>query len=85
MGRVNRDGVYASFPAERPGAGWALLKCAIGDDGITEHCEVVDESDPGSKFGIWAQRVQERAVVIVGEGGAVTGDSYLTISRWAVL
>lgn len=75
--------VLTTAPIDQIGKGWALLKCDIGDDGTTTACSLVDESEPGSRFGIWATRAQLRAIVQETDGNSpVPGDSYYAHARW---
>lgn len=77
--------VVTSAPIDQPGKGWALLKCEIGGGGVTTACDLVEESDAGSRFGAWAVRAQLRASIEEGPGGSpIAGDSYYAIARWEV-
>jgi hypothetical protein len=72
-------------PIVEVGKGWALLKCDLGDNGATTACSLVDESEPGSPFGIWATRVQLRAIAQGTDGNSpAPGDSYYAFARWEV-
>jgi hypothetical protein len=84
LGRVPRN-LMATMPIEGTGKGWALLKCDLGEGGVTTACGLVDESQPGSSFGAWATRVQLRATAQV-RGGSFpqAGDSYYAFARWEV-
>lgn len=83
-GRVPQR-LLTTAPINQVGKGWALLKCDLGESGVTTACSLVDESEPGSSFGAWATRVQLRATAQSTDGSfPPTGDSYYAFARWEV-
>lgn len=82
--RVPRS-LMATMPIDGIGKGWALLKCDLGEGGVTTACGLVDESEPGSSFGAWAARVQLKATARATDGSfPPAGDSYYAFARWEV-
>ncbi len=82
--RVPRN-LITTMPIDGIGKGWALLKCALGERGVTTACSLVDESETGSSFGAWAIRVQQRATAqTTDDGFPPAGDSYYAFARWEV-
>lgn len=83
-GRVPRS-LMTTMPIEGTGKGWALVKCDLGEGGVTTACGLVDESEPGSSFGAWATRIQLRATAQATDGSfPPAGDSYYAFARWEV-
>jgi hypothetical protein len=73
------------MPVDAAGKGWALLRCDLGEGGVTTACSLVEESEPGSSFGVWATRVQLKAIVQDADGNAPpAGDAYYARARWEV-
>lgn len=74
-----------TMPVDGTGKGWALLRCDLGEGGVTTGCTIVEESEPGSAFGVWAARVQLKAIVQQADGNAPpAGDGYYARARWEV-
>ncbi|MFC5388239.1 hypothetical protein U0030_09055 [Brevundimonas bullata] len=83
-GRVPQR-LLATAPIDQVGKGWALLKCDLGENGVTTACRLVEESEPQSPFGAWATSVQLRAIAQGTDGNLPTpGDSYYAFARWEV-
>ena len=77
--------LMTTMPIDGIGKGWALLKCDLGEGGVTTACSLVAESEPGSSFGAWATRVQLRVTAQVRDGSfPQAGDSYYAFARWEV-
>ncbi|MGQ3150734.1 hypothetical protein GYM46_01315 [Brevundimonas mediterranea] len=77
--------LMTTMPIDGIGKGWALLKCDLGEGGVTTACSLVAESEPGSSFGAWATRVQLRATAQGTDGSfPPAGDSYYAFARWEV-
>lgn len=77
--------LMTTMPIDGSGKGWALLKCDLGEGGVTTACSLVDESEPGSSFGVWATRVQLKATARSTDGSfPPAGDSYYAFARWEV-
>lgn len=83
-GRVPQR-LLTTAPIDQVGKGWALLKCDLGESGVTTACSLIDESEPQSPFGAWATRVQLRAIAQGADGNVpAPGDSYYAFARWEV-
>jgi len=77
--------LLTTMPIDGVGKGWALLKCDLGEGGATTACSLADESHPGSSFGVWATRVQLKAVVLEADDDVpAPGDNYYAFVRWEV-
>ena len=77
--------LVTTMPIDGKGKGWALLKCDLGEGGVTTACSLVNESEPGSSFGVWATRVQLKATAQSTDGSfPPAGDSYYAFARWEV-
>ena len=66
--------LMTTMPIDGIGKGWALLKCDLGEGGVTTACSLVAESEPGSSFGAWATRVQLRATAQGTDGNVNTNE-----------
>lgn len=74
--------VLAAAPIPGVGSGWALLQCEVGEAGATVACRLLEESEPGTRFGRWAVRAQSRAVAVARDDGPWAGDQYYAFARW---
>lgn len=84
LGKRLPRNIYASFPADEVGKGWALLRCDVGEGKVTTACELIDESAPGSRFGAWAIRAHLTATLVTKVEDPMPGDQYYAIARWEV-
>lgn len=84
LGKRLPSNIYASFPADGKGKGWALLLCYVGEGKVTTACELTDESAPGSRFGVWAIRAHLTATLVTKGEDPMPGDQYYAIARWEV-